>query len=186
MSNIGDSVSSGITDAIDFFRDLPSRIVDTLGDLGKTLFGAGGDLMGGFIRGIKGAVRKVGDAIGGVMDFVGGFFPHSPAKRGPFSGSGWRAILTAGEAISAQFNTGLHRSMPDVGMALGSSVKFGSVMPRGEAFAYGSAVSASSAPIYVQNPFTGEYLLAQVSSVADGQIKAADAANSATTTGRRR
>jgi len=33
---------------------------------------------------------------------------------------------------------------------------------------------AQSPPVYVQNPFTGEYLLAQVGSVANGAIKAAD------------
>jgi hypothetical protein len=37
-----------------------------------------------------------------------------------------------------------------------------------------AAVPAATPPVYVQNPFTGAYLLAQVGSVANGAIKSAD------------
>lgn len=38
-----------------------------------------------------------------------------------------------------------------------------------------AAPAASSRPIYVQNPFTGEYLLAQVAGIADGRVSRAAA-----------
>jgi DNA-binding response OmpR family regulator len=48
--------------------------------------------------------------------------------------------------------------------------------------ATGTALSAG-APIYVQNPFTGEYLLAKVTTVAQGVVKQADAEDDATARG---
>jgi hypothetical protein len=159
----------------DFFSGIPRMISDAFGNLVSIGANAGRDLIGGFIDGIKKMIGKVGDAIGGVMDFVGGFFPHSPAKRGPFSGSGWRAVLTAGTAIGKQFNTGLEDSMPDVGSMLGSSVSTGAFTSRVDASVYGSAArgGASGAAVYVQNPFTGEYLLAKVGQVAGSVVKTA-------------
>lgn len=43
----------------------------------------------------------------------------------------------------------------------------------------GSSGSASPAPVYVQNPFTGEYLLAKVAGVAASQVTAKDEADNA-------
>jgi TP901 family phage tail tape measure protein len=42
------------------------------------------------------------------------------------------------------------------------------------AMAAAQAAPAAAPPVYVQNPFTGEYLLAQVGSVADNRISTAD------------
>lgn len=47
----------------------------------------------------------------------------------------------------------------------------------------GSAASGAPAPVYVQNPFTGEYLLAKVAGVAGAQVAAADDAANRTTRG---
>jgi hypothetical protein len=74
-----------------------------LGDLAN----AGVALIQGFIDGITSMIGAVGDAVGGVMDFVAGFFPHSPADRGPFSGSGWADLRQSGLAIADQFNSGI-------------------------------------------------------------------------------
>jgi len=157
-----------------FFTELPQMVLSALGDLGETLFNAGGDLIQGFIDGIEDMIGGVGDAIGGVMDFVGGFFPHSPAKRGPFSGAGWRAVKSAGLAIGDEFGAGLADSQPGFESSFGSMVSASSMTARVDASVYGSGSSgASSGAIYVQNPFTGEYLLAQVSSVAGQVVTAA-------------
>lgn len=47
----------------------------------------------------------------------------------------------------------------------------------------GSTVMSGPAAVYVQNPFTGEYLLAQVADVARGQVSAYDSARSAASRG---
>lgn len=42
-----------------------------------------------------------------LADAVKGALPHSPAKHGPFSGSGWTQVKTSGGAIASQFADGL-------------------------------------------------------------------------------
>lgn len=134
--------------------ELPAQISKATLGIGKWLFKAGSDLIQGFIDGINGAIGDVGTAIGSVMDFVAGFFPHSPAKRGPFSGSGWAAVAKSGQALADQFTSGVR-----------PNVAFGSLVS-GQALA---SIATGGAPaIYVQNPFTGEYLLSQVDDRADG------------------
>lgn len=107
IRNFATSVGTGIGEAIGFFASLPGRVADVFSGVSNWLFSAGKDLLGGFIDGIKSMVGAVGDAIGGVLDFAAGFFPHSPALRGPFAGSGWTDIKGAGEAIVDQFGLGL-------------------------------------------------------------------------------
>ena len=172
MGNIGKAVSTGIDSAVTFFADLPGKAVSALGNLGSTLLGSGKSLIQGFIDGISGMLGKVGDAVGGVMDFVAGFFPNSPAKHGPLSGAGWRKILTSGTAIGTALSDGLENSITDLDSLLSSSVNVGNFTPRLDPSVQGSAVvsSTSSGSVYVQNPFTGEYLLAEVSGVADARI----------------
>lgn len=50
---------------------------------------AGSAIVQGLIDGIMGMIGAAGDAIGSVVDHIASFLPHSPAKRGPFSGKGW-------------------------------------------------------------------------------------------------
>jgi hypothetical protein len=107
MEKIGTAVSTGIDTVLAFFTNLPASIVATLGDLGDTLAESGKSLMNGFTGGIKDAAGGIGDAVGGALDWAAGFFPNSPAKRGPFSGTGWRKVGTAGAAIFDEFNSGI-------------------------------------------------------------------------------
>jgi len=79
--------------------------VEALGNVGRALFQSGKALIQGFIDGIQSMVSAVGNAVSGVLDFVGGFFPNSPAKRGPFSGRGW--TLYSGRAVVEDFAAGM-------------------------------------------------------------------------------
>jgi len=110
--------SEGVTGAVQFVRDLPTKAKQALGNLGSVLLGSGKALIQGFIDGITGMLGRVGDAVGGVMDFVGGFFPHSPAKRGQFAGSGWNRVKTAGLAIGDQFAGGVTGAQSRVSSAM--------------------------------------------------------------------
>ena len=87
--------------------------------------------MGGFLRGIKSMFGPIGDAVSGALDWLSGFFPHSPALRGPLSGSGWSRLKSSGEAYWEQFVGGMGNTspvFPDWGTAgVGSAVvPFGS------------------------------------------------------------
>ena len=59
-------------------------------------------------HGIGEMLDAVGDAVGGVLEFARGFFPSSPAKRGPFSGSGWTALKKSGQATWQQYLNGFN------------------------------------------------------------------------------
>lgn len=50
---------------------------------------AGSAIVQGLIDGIMGMIGAAGDAIGSVVGRIASYLPHSPAKRGPFSGKGW-------------------------------------------------------------------------------------------------
>lgn len=111
---------------LDAFLTMPDKIfggLDGVGDavqsffadIGNWLFNSGKSLIQGFIDGILSMVNVIGDAVGGVMDWVGGFFPNSPAKRGPFSGTGWTPHR--GKALGVGFAEGISQSKIDVSKA---------------------------------------------------------------------
>lgn len=101
------AVGARIGEAIGFFQSLPGRIGEAIGGLGNLLYNSGRSIVGSFVDGIRSMIGAVASAVGGVMDFVAGFFPNSPAAWGPLSGSGWTAIKSAGVAISNQFASGI-------------------------------------------------------------------------------
>jgi phage-related protein len=123
------SVQSGITSALDFITGLPGKAVEALGDLGSKLLGSGKALIQGFIDGITAMVGKVGDAVGGVLDFAKGFFPNSPADRGPFSGSGWTRIKKSGTAILDAAFGDLEKREVDLNASLGVAASAGRTVP---------------------------------------------------------
>lgn len=105
IQNLPEIIAAVISAAPKIVDGLVKAFTDPafLAELGK----AGVALMQGFIDGITSMIGAVGNAVGGVMDFVAGFFPHSPAEHGPFSGSGWTQLGQSGLAIADQFNRGL-------------------------------------------------------------------------------
>lgn len=91
-----------------FVRNVPSRIIGLFADAGSWLVNSGAELMNGFKQGILNAVEGVKSAVSGALKKVRDFFPFSPAKVGPFSGSGYTSVSGEhlmrdfGEAIGAQ------------------------------------------------------------------------------------
>lgn len=122
---LAETVSSTIGSAIGSISSLPDRARTALGDLGHLLVDSGRSLIQGFIDGITSMLGPVGDAVGGVMSWAAGFFPHSPAERGPFSGSGWRDVYSGGQALMAQFAGGV--SSESIAPALGFGVQAAAV-----------------------------------------------------------
>jgi hypothetical protein len=106
-TNVSTAVSTGIANVITFFTELPGKAMAALGNLKDTALQSGKDLIQGFIDGIGSMIGKVGDVVGNVLGGVADFFPHSPAKKGPFSGAGWRAVGASGRAIFDEFQSGI-------------------------------------------------------------------------------
>ncbi|WKW87241.1 tape measure protein [Mycobacterium phage Chargerpower] len=71
------------------------------------LAAAGRALIEKLINGIKSMAGAVKDAVSSVIGGFMNLIPHSPAKEGPFSGSGWTSIFTGGQALGEQFGNGL-------------------------------------------------------------------------------
>lgn len=100
-------VRETIGGAVATITALPGQAVAAVGRVGSTLYSSGRALVQGFIDGVRSMLAAVGATFGGLMDFVGGFFPNSPAKRGPFSGSGWGNLAKSGGALFDQFRSGM-------------------------------------------------------------------------------
>lgn len=91
-----------------FVKGIPSQITGLFADAGSWLVNSGAALMNGFKQGILNAVESVKSAVSGALKKVRDFFPFSPAKVGPFSGSGYTSVSGEhlmrdfGESIGAQ------------------------------------------------------------------------------------
>lgn len=91
-----------------FVKSIPGRITGLFADAGSWLVNSGAALMNGFKQGILNAVESVKSAVSGALQKVRDFFPFSPAKVGPFSGSGYTSVSGEhlmrdfGESIGAQ------------------------------------------------------------------------------------
>jgi phage-related protein len=105
-------VSGFIGDLLGFVGSIPGRILDALGDLGSLLVESGRSLIDGFLGGLKSAWDTVVSWAKGAMEWLRGFWPFSPAKRGAFSGSGY--VTHSGKALTSDFAQSLRAGMPTV------------------------------------------------------------------------
>lgn len=138
-------VSTNVNLAVGFVQSLPDRIAGFFSNAGSWLVSSGRALIGGFIDGINQMFRPVGDAVSGIMSWVQGFFPHSPAKRGPFSGSGWTDLPKSGAAVMTQWSSGFVGSATDP-FALSTLMATPSI----------TGASSPSTPIAASDPLTPE------------------------------
>lgn len=160
--------STGVARVGSIFSVLPRHIQNVFAGAGAWLVSSGRALMQGFINGITSMIGAVGSAVGGVMEWAAGFFPHSPADRGPFSGSGWLEVADGGASLMEQFASGATSFRPELNFANITGSLQG---------------ITSSGDTYVENPFTGEYLLARVGREADARVGAYDATRAMATRG---
>jgi phage-related protein len=105
VSNAGQLLSGLAQTVTQVFTQLPGEVLGVLGDLAGQLFTAGGRIIDGLINGIKGKIGDVKDAVGGLLQGARNLLPFSPAKEGPFSGSGW--TLYSGQSISTALADGI-------------------------------------------------------------------------------
>jgi TP901 family phage tail tape measure protein len=92
----------------DAWHDIIKFITDAVSNFGTLLYDAGANLIKGLISGIKSAVGGITSTISGVASTISSFFPHSPAKTGPLSGSGGMDI--AGANVGKMLASGMNSS----------------------------------------------------------------------------
>lgn len=84
-----------------FISGIPGQIIGMFAGAGSWLLDSGAALMNGFKDGILNAVEGVKSAVSGALQKIRDFFPFSPAKVGPFSGSGYTSV--SGEHLMRDF-----------------------------------------------------------------------------------
>lgn len=84
-----------------YVRSIPSQIVGLFSGAGSWLVASGSALINGFKQGILSAIEGVKSAVKGALQKIRDFFPFSPAKVGPFSGSGYTSV--SGEHLMRDF-----------------------------------------------------------------------------------
>lgn len=135
-------VKEGAGRVTQFFLDMPKDVRNALGDLGNFLKDSGAALIGGFINGIKGAASGLKDAVKGVLDGIAGFFPHSPAKVGPFAGRGY--TTHSGRALIGDFAGAIRAGREQVADAAGYALSGADFSPNAGFRMVGTPVPATA------------------------------------------
>lgn len=105
LAGIRTSVSNGINNVLKFFRELPGKILSVIGNLGNLLKNSGKALLGGFVSGISDGFNRARSAVSDGLTKIRNFFPFSPAKEGPFAGSGY--TTHSGRKLMQDFAQGI-------------------------------------------------------------------------------
>lgn len=106
------AVGSAASSLIGKVKAIPGQILSALGNLGGMLVGSGRALLEGLWNGISGAVGWVKSKISGALSSIRNLFPFSPAKEGPFSGSGY--TTHSGKALAGDFGKGILSQIPSI------------------------------------------------------------------------
>jgi len=145
-NGLGNIVSGALATVGAVLVGLKDIVLSALGGIGGWLVDSGRALIQGFIDGIGGMVGAIGDAVGGVLGAVADFFPHSPAKKGPFSGRGYTTY--SGAALAGDFATSIEGQRSRVAAAAasvtGAAVLSGSMVPAGAVTGGASAPSGGA------------------------------------------
>lgn len=157
---------------------VPGRILGALGGLGGLLVGAGRSIIDGFLNGLRSAFEGVKNFVGGIADWIA-------KNKGP-KAYDLALLVPAGGWIMQGLEAGIRGGIPDLKRTLGgvSDVVAGGIhggvadlRARSGSYglgAYDVAAAAGLGPVYVENPFTGEYLLARVDSRVGAGISGAN------------
>jgi TP901 family phage tail tape measure protein len=171
LGNWQNAWSIGIESVVGDVENLHWRVLGALADAGSWLVNAGADLVSGFITGIAGMVPNLVSeaetmATGAVQSVKDALGIHSPSV----------VFHDIGINVGQGFINGIDSMHGATGDAMGRLASVAtSSFDMSPTLAMGGASAAFGSPaIYVQNPFTGEYLLAKMSGVAGQAIDAAD------------
>lgn len=103
-------VSNYISGVGTILSTLGSLVQAAVSNAGHWLMDAGGKIVDGLIEGIKSKFSDAFNVVKGLMDGIAKFFPHSPAKKGAFSGRGWTPY--SGQAMVSGLAEGITSATP--------------------------------------------------------------------------
>jgi phage-related protein len=114
IREVADNVRQWFNDRVQDAKDFIENIRRSLGDAAlqflNVLYQAGRNAISGLIEGIKSMFGSLGNVVGQAAGIVRGFWPFSPAKEGPLSGSGDPMI--AGQKLIQRIATGIEMEAP--------------------------------------------------------------------------
>lgn len=137
FQSLVDGAGQKIDALLSWVRDIPNRIMTALAGIGTLLSDSGRQLIQGFIDGITGMLSSVTNAVSNIVSSARDFFPFSPAKRGPFSGSGYTD--ESGRALAGDFAQSIRERESDVRRAAGRLMTAAHITPQ-------AAAAATTAP----------------------------------------
>lgn len=126
VESFGEAVSGAAKNALGVFRDMPGKIKNAVSGFGNLLYNAGKNIINGLLNGIRDRMPALAGLIEDAAGVVRSFWPFSPAKRGPLSGSG--DLLYAGRNVAVRLADGMRSKLSDVSMAaqrLAAAAQFG-------------------------------------------------------------
>ncbi|UVK62555.1 tape measure protein [Arthrobacter phage TaylorSipht] len=177
VGGMKDAAVSKFLELVGWVGGLPGRILSGLGSLGSLLVNAGGQIIQGFLDGLKQGFENVKNFVGGIGQWIA---DHKGPKAYDLA-----LLVPAGGWIMHGLRSGIQADIPNlkrtlrgVSDTIATGVTGGTVDLSGRGYGlgdYGVAAVGGSAPVYVQNPFTGEYLLARVDSRVGAGISGANA-----------
>lgn len=112
VENARNGVTNGFNAVVGFVGSIPGRILGVLSGLGGLLLNSGRALVDGFLAGIRGAWNSVVGFVQDGMQTLRNLWPFSPAKAGPFSGSGY--VTHSGKALTSDFAKSIRGGIPGV------------------------------------------------------------------------
>lgn len=98
-------VTGGTSAVLATVRSIPGQVASALSGLGGLLVGSGRAMIQGLADGIRAGISSAIGAARSAVEAIRGFFPSSPAKKGPFSGKGW--TLYSGRSIGEALGRGM-------------------------------------------------------------------------------
>jgi hypothetical protein len=128
-SAIKSGVVSAFSDILGLFGGLPGRILGAMAGLPGELFSFGAHVISMLASGIMSAAGDVVHAISSVAGDILDHIPHSPAKKGPLSGSGDPAL--AGRKIAQMLGQGMTSGLPEISAAASRMAGAAGVGPGG-------------------------------------------------------
>lgn len=144
FSRFRSAAVSGGTSAINWVRGLPGRALNALGNLSGYLYRSGRSLLQGFVNGIRSMLSAPANAVKSALDKARNYLPFSPAKEGPFSGSGW--TLYSGRSLMLGLAQGVRDRADVARTAMADAV--------GSAAAGGQQAVTAGAPLQQAAPVT--------------------------------
>lgn len=109
FSNFLSGVQSAAGGIFSFVGSIPGRIVGLVSSGVGSLFNSGWSMIQSLAQGITSGFQAAIGAVSSGMATIRSYMPFSPAKRGPFSGTGYP--LYSGRAIGESFGQGITDSM---------------------------------------------------------------------------